>query len=292
MKTFFLAVLSCFAIALNSNAQLPPNTTEATTQFRSNSLRPDRQDSIGVTQTIKFRVENDAIQSLSIGWTKYEGKAGDETVIPIRLSVENVAKSNQIRVRGTVGLDILSDRADQVMGAIDVSIPLNRATLSGTIQSAAFLDNNDTVRAGLRQVQFSPKLDWRIDKANRLFVMTQYGWISDGNERKQVVLRFEHRLDDGVYFAGVVQYMDAQRSEARYWTPQNYLAVGPEIGYRFSGCQVGVRPLWVREDDKQDRFRVPFGGGCAIPVNSKNTIDLQVLAGYGVTALVGWKARF
>lgn len=303
-------------LPINTEATPPPLTTaqplrnikpRSITEVSIQTERPDGETVFSIRQGVQFQLKNsDLIQTITVGYSDPAGTKKGTFLLPLRYSVQNEASQNQARFRGTVGVDLINgtERAAPFL-QFEYTQPLsrnsrnNRSTASLVVTSQAVTSDERSIDRQIRNVLIAPRIDWYLNKKTNVLVSYQYGLFNDGNFQQQFTLRLEHQLGSkGAYVAGQVFLIDTKhKKDSGYWTPQDYLASSVELGWRTRlsnkwRCQIGVRPTFITEDQKDSRFRFPGGFGCVVKLSQRSEIQFSTTVGYGVTSVLRWTQFF
>jgi hypothetical protein len=165
------------------------------------------------------------------------------------------------------------------------------------VNRSAFLSSRRAIEQEYTQTSALTRIQVRLSPETTLDANYSRQWISDGNEINRTGLNIEHKINKAIYVKPGVGW-SSYSFKTKDYTSRNQFNAGVELGARFPlsetlGMQVGIRPTFIQEQDKKDRFAVGGGFGLRYTPNKTNSFEAQFIGtGNGINSTIRYNYSF
>lgn len=297
MKSFLIAALSIFTFSsplLAQTKELSKQPIKGSTEVNVRNINPDSDKKLefGINQSISTQDLNN-IHTLQLGWREIDG-------VDVTSTQYQIQTKSKTRLSATFGMDFIKNAEDQLKGSLQISGPLDaNNNISGSINvnRSAFLSSKKSIEQEYTQTSSRANLQVRLSPETTFNASYSKQWVSDGNEIDRTSVDLNQKINKVIYVKPGLGW-SSYSFKTKEYTSKNQFNAGVEIGARFPlsetlGMQIGIRPTFIQEQDKENKFRIGGGFGLRYNPNKTNSFEASFIGtGTGINSTVRYNYNF
>lgn len=265
-------------------------STEVT--VKNISPEEDKRVEFGITQSIIIP-DRGVTHTVKAGWRDVDGV----DVIGTRYQIQTKTPT---QFTGTVGIDLIENNPDQINAAASLSGPLDankNIKASVSVNTSAYLASQKAINNSYRQTGAAAGVQVKFSPDTTLQTNYSHQWITDGNQVDRVNVSIQQKLGKVVYVKPGMGW-SSYSFKTKDYTSRDQFNAGVELGARFPisenlGMQIGVRPTFIQEEDKKDRFVLGGGIGLRYAPSNKTSVEAGfITTGTGINSRVRYNYSF